>query len=56
MLRPKTSYPMHKEQLTQKTPYKTPVADLFTLEAEETLAKSNVEQIIDDDDEEDLDW
>ena len=44
------------EPLAQEGPYETPVAVLFSLETEDTLAKSNVEQIIDDEDEEDFDW
>lgn len=31
--------------------YETPAAELYSLEIEETLAKSNTEQIIEDDDE-----
>lgn len=44
------------ESLAQDRFYETPVASLFTLETEETIAKSNTEQIIDDDEEEDFDW
>ena len=44
------------EPLAQEGLYETPVAFLFSLETEDTFAKSNVEQIIDDEDEEDFDW
>jgi hypothetical protein len=44
------------ELIAQDRLYETPVASLFTLETEETIAKSNTEQIIDDDEEEDFDW
>ena len=46
----------HSEPLVQDRLYETPAALLFTLETEDTLAKSNAEQIVDDEDEEDFDW
>lgn len=44
------------EFITQDRLYEIPVASLLILETEETLAKSNAEQIVDDEEEEDFDW
>ena len=39
------------ERISQEYVYQTPVAEIYTVETEDTLAKSNTEQIIDDDEE-----
>ena len=39
------------ERISQGQIYQTPVADIYTIETDEALAKSNTEQIIEDDDE-----
>ncbi len=42
------------KRISQGQFYQTPVADIYTVETEDTLAKSNTEQIIEDNDE--YDW
>ncbi len=42
---------MHSEFISQEKPYVSPATVVISIEIEDTLAKSNTEQIIEDDDE-----